>query len=194
MRIHQQHKVGTHYLADRGEVFHGVVGQLVVAAGRDAELAGFTQHQRVAVRRGTGGLSRGNQAASTRLVIHNHAHIAPCLRQLLRQNSGHDVGARACGKAHNQTHRAAGVGSLRLHCTTPNTRYKACANSKAAAHKRTRGVSRFFHGVLLLRRGFIKLIHFKKLHGDTVGVTYTGANEQTFAYPGQRRACRLEAG
>ena len=133
LRVDQQHKVGADHLADGGEVFGRVIGEPVVAARGNAELAGFAQHQGVAIGCGAGGFTGRNQATSTGLVVHDDAHVVPALRELLGHQTRHDVWACASGKAHNDSDGACGVIGLGRRCAKASTQCgQAHADDQAA--------------------------------------------------------------
>ena len=145
LRIDQQHKVRIDDLADRGKVLDRIVGQFGVGAGRDAQLAGFSQHERVTIRCSAGRFTGGDQASRTRLVVHDHPHIAPTLGQFLRQQSRHDIGPGASRKSDDQTHGARRILRLGLDALAHGTGRQNHSNERMATAKGSQGVENGFH-------------------------------------------------
>ena len=83
---HQQDLRHVAHEADRLEVVHRVVGQLLVEADIGGERAGVADEERVAVGLGPCGTARADRATGARDVLDQHL-----LAKLLRQALGHDA-------------------------------------------------------------------------------------------------------
>ncbi len=106
--MNHQHVGGDTRDADRCKILERVVGELFVEARIDHE--GGRRHQdRVTVGRGVRSIAHANIAASARLVLDIEL-LAEIIRELLRQQSRHDVTGPGWRKRHDDAHRAVGVG------------------------------------------------------------------------------------
>ncbi|MNL09214.1 hypothetical protein D3C87_1299660 [compost metagenome] len=110
-RMHHQHVHHRSHLRDRCEVFHRVVVDLAVQAGRDAQRRGREQ-QRVAVGRSLGDVLRRDHGAGAGLVLHQHG-LAQALVQPLGEQARHDVGRAAGRERHDERDGLGRVGLRR---------------------------------------------------------------------------------
>jgi hypothetical protein len=92
---HQRRDAGRGY---RDEVSGRVDGEFAIKRRRDRQRGLAAHHQRVSVGRGFRQCFGGNHSACAGTVLH-HDRLTERLGQLLRQNSGGDVGAAASGEA-----------------------------------------------------------------------------------------------
>ena len=137
VRIDQQHKVRADHLTHWYKVFLRIVGQLAIGAGRNAELPSLGQHDGVTVSWSPRSLTCRYQTSSTRFVVNDHTQIAPTLREFLRQQPGHHIGAGARRKANDHAHRfvwvvAGLLGQRRAGAQHGGDRH-ACAGQHGAA-------------------------------------------------------------